>query len=316
MAKLTMNERAAQIMEHLVRHNSHGYSQVSRWGIGKHETITLSDGSKVTLSLGDRDCSSAVIDAWKGAGLKLKGATYTGNMRQAFLATGLFKWHPGTSYSAKRGDIYLNERDHTAMCTHPYGSKHGDILAEFSISEKGTIDGVEGDQTGWESHERTYYNYPWNGILEYIGNEPKPKPKPEYKTPDIYYSLKLKGGSWLSTVKNYGLGENGFAGYPCKAHNGFKAKASRGSIQYRVANERGQWTRWHKDGDPVCIKGNICRIQLKHSECNVLYRVQTTVRSGWLGWCLNDTGGKGYDDWAGLHGEPIDRLQIKLTNRK
>ena len=168
---LSPNERAAQIMEHLVSCNRHGYSQYSRQGDGGSETITLSDGSQVTIATGDRDCSSAVIDAYRSAGVDVGGATYTGNMRSCMCGTGNFEWMP-MSYIAQRGDIYLNEVNHTAMCT----SAVPDMLAEFSISENGTIDGVEGDQTGYESHIRTYYDYPWNGILRYIGEGASSEP--------------------------------------------------------------------------------------------------------------------------------------------
>lgn len=168
---LSPNERAAQIMEHLVSCNRHGYSQYSRQGDGGSETITLSDGSQVTINTGDRDCSSAVIDAYRSAGVDVGGATYTGNMRSCMCGTGNFEWMP-MSYIAQRGDIYLNEVNHTAMCT----SSVPDMLAEFSISENGTIDGVEGDQTGYESHIRTYYDYPWNGILRYIGEGASSEP--------------------------------------------------------------------------------------------------------------------------------------------
>lgn len=168
---LSPNERAAQIMEHLVSCNRHGYSQYSRQGDGGSETFTLSDGSQVTINTGDRDCSSAVIDAYRSVGVDVGGATYTGNMRSCMCGTGNFEWMP-MSYIAQRGDIYLNEVNHTAMCT----SAVPDMLAEFSISENGTIDGVEGDQTGYESHIRTYYDYPWNGILRYIGEGASSEP--------------------------------------------------------------------------------------------------------------------------------------------
>lgn len=168
---LSPNERAAQIMEHLVSCNRHGYSQYSRNGDGGSEMITLSDGSNVTINTGDRDCSSAVIDAYRSAGVDVGGATYTGNMRSCMCGTGNFEWMP-MSYIAQRGDIYLNEVNHTAMCT----SAVPDMLAEFSISENGTIDGAEGDQTGYESHIRTYYDYPWNGILRYIGEGASSEP--------------------------------------------------------------------------------------------------------------------------------------------
>ena len=161
-----MNEVAAALMEHLCEHAAHGYTQGNRWGNGKTETVKV-DGKNYKIALGDRDCSSAVISAYKAAGLNVN-ATYTGNMKNAFLATGLFEWKP-MSFSAQRGDIYLNESNHTAMCVSPYGSKRGDLLAEFSISENGTIYGKEGDSTGKESWIHAYYDYPWDGILHFKG---------------------------------------------------------------------------------------------------------------------------------------------------
>lgn len=171
---MTYQERAAQVMEHLVGHDGdspgHGYSQYSRLGDGGSETITLTDGSRVTIATGDRDCSSAVIDAWEAALPGSTGdATYTGNQRECFLSTGLWAWHPmGDGYVAQRGDIYLNEAHHTAMCK----SAEPDLLIQFSISELGTVDGAEGDQTGWESNTRYFYDYPWDGKLAYVGPQP------------------------------------------------------------------------------------------------------------------------------------------------
>lgn len=165
---LSYPHAAAEVMEHLCAHDSHGYSQYSRYGEGGSETVTLSDGTQVAISLGDRDCSSAVINAYEAVGVDCGGATYTGNMRSCMTGTGLFAWRPMSGgYIAQRGDIYLNEKYHTAMCT----SAVPDLLAEFSISETGGIDGAEGDQTGNESHVRSYYSYPWDGILVYVGPE-------------------------------------------------------------------------------------------------------------------------------------------------
>ena len=161
-------EVAVELMKHLVTHDWHGYSQVSRWGDGEG-TCDIEVGGKVYhLEQGDRDCSSGVISAYEAAGISCGGATYTGNMRSCMCATGNFKWHPMSSgYVAQAGDIYLNEVCHTAMCL----SAVPDMLMEFAISETGGIDGAEGDQTGHESHIRAYYDYPWDGILECINLE-------------------------------------------------------------------------------------------------------------------------------------------------
>ena len=59
-------------------------------------------------------------------------------MRSVFTSSGLFDWHPrGDGYIAQRGDIYLNEGQHTAMCQ----SAIPDMLTEALISEFGTITG-------------------------------------------------------------------------------------------------------------------------------------------------------------------------------
>lgn len=164
---------AATIMEHLVDHNAHGYTQGSgRFGSGGYETLTI-DGETYAFAGGDRDCSSAVIDCWRTAidrtdfAGALDAATYTGDMRGVFVGSGLFSWHPmGDGYIAQRGDIYLNEKSHTAMCI----SAVPDMLAEFSINEFGGITGgTIGDQTGRESSRGYYYDFPWDGILAYNG---------------------------------------------------------------------------------------------------------------------------------------------------
>lgn len=169
---ITQREAFAQVMEHLVSHDGgggHGYSQANRMGDGTTETICLSDGTTVTIAGGDRDCSSAVVTALRAVGVNTFGASYTGNMREQLLKTGLFGWRKMGVKSAQRGDIYLNEKCHTAVCVSPYGSARGDLLAQFSISEKGTVTGAKGDQTGRESNLKEYYSYPWDGTLYWLG---------------------------------------------------------------------------------------------------------------------------------------------------
>lgn len=140
------------------------------WGDGTTETICLSDGTTVTIAGGDRDCSSAVVTALRAVGVNTFGASYTGNMREQLLKTGLFGWRKMGVKSAQRGDIYLNEKCHTAVCVSRYGSARGDLLAQFSISEKGTVTGTKGDQTGRESNIKAYYSYPWDGTLYWLGD--------------------------------------------------------------------------------------------------------------------------------------------------
>ena len=165
---LSYADAAAEVMEHMCSHSAHGYSQPNRAGVGtgggRGETITLSDGSKVQISVGDRDCSSAAIECYAALGVDCGGASYTGNMQSCMTGTGNFRWISGYSSSAvRRGDILLNTSHHAAVALG------GGRLGQFSISEHGTITGTRGDQTGRESNIRSLYNYPWNGILRYCG---------------------------------------------------------------------------------------------------------------------------------------------------
>ncbi len=131
--------------------NSHGYDQNNRWGP-------------------DYDCSSLVIQAWQQAGVpvKTKGASYTGNMYDAFIACGFTDVTSQISLSSgsglARGDVLLNIQSHTAMSIG-----NGQIV-QASINELGeTTGGQTGDQTGREIYTRSYYNYPWDKVLRYAG---------------------------------------------------------------------------------------------------------------------------------------------------
>ena len=122
--------------------SSHGYDQASRWGP-------------------NYDCSSFVIRAFKEAGLPLT-ATYTGNMKYDFLRHGFVIVTDGT---LKRGDVLLHEQNHTALYIG-----NGQIV-QASINERGGVTGGQsGDQTGSEIGVRSYYNYPWDVVLRYVGD--------------------------------------------------------------------------------------------------------------------------------------------------
>lgn len=111
---------AAQIIEHLCNCNEHGYSQPGRHGTSGSCSVKT-DAGTVKIIKGDRDCSSAVCEAWE---LALKGTAYDGlntrynwtaGMREMFVGSDLFSWKP-MSFHTSRGDIYPDEENHTAMC--------------------------------------------------------------------------------------------------------------------------------------------------------------------------------------------------------
>ena len=170
---MSATEKAIAQMEAWASDSSHGYDQANRWGP-------------------DYDCSSAVISAWELAGVPVKtnGATYTGNMRGAFLRCGFEDVTADvdltTGVGLQRGDVLLNIRHHTAM----YCGNGMEV--EASINENGGVTGGQpGDQTGREFLVRPYRNYPWDCVLRYTGENVPEMGTTEKIKPTYYYSVKL-----------------------------------------------------------------------------------------------------------------------------
>lgn len=128
---------------------AHGYDQIHRWGP-------------------DYDCSSLVISAWESVGLAVReaGASYTGNMRGAFLSCGfrdvIGSVDLATGIGLQVGDVLLNYGAHTAMVTG-----NGRMVAARLNEHGQTTGGATGDQTGREICQQNYYNYPWDCVLRY-----------------------------------------------------------------------------------------------------------------------------------------------------
>ena len=146
-----------------------GYSWEERYG-AVWETWEIG-GKDYRIRVGDYDCSSSTITAWsvalqgtpwEGA---LDGAVTTHNMRSVFVGSGLFEWL-GMSFLAEPGDLYLSEQSHVAMCQTQYP----DVLSEFSWGDNGAYGNQRGDQGGWEASVHGYYDYPWDGILHFVGD--------------------------------------------------------------------------------------------------------------------------------------------------
>ena len=98
------------------------------------------------------DCSSFVITGFNLGGNFNVNATYTGNMKNAFIDKG-FVWIAGSrfeSYQLLRGDILLNETLHTQV----YIGNNQDVNCGSTPA-------------GIEPHSPDNYGRGWDGILRY-----------------------------------------------------------------------------------------------------------------------------------------------------
>lgn len=154
---MTHAEKAVQNIIAIANDNSHGYDQANRWSA-------------------DFDCSSLVIQCYEDAGVPVKasGASYTGNMRGAFLRCGFADVSKTINLASGAGllpgDVLLNYASHTAMYIG------GGRIAQARVNELGTVTGGKtGDQTGNEIATRSYYNFPWDCVLRYAEAEFAPQ---------------------------------------------------------------------------------------------------------------------------------------------
>lgn len=165
----------------------------------------------------------------------------------------------------------------------------------------------------------------------YDGKQPAPKPAPKpapVKKVNVTYAMHQKGGGWYPDVKNFGSGSNGYAGIPYQANDLLCIKVNRGSIKYRVHTIEDGWLPFVHKGNKndtvngvAGIKGHtIDGVQMYYTTPSgetyqqAYYRSQTTQRANYLGTCADNGSVAGYDSFAGMLGEPLDRLQIHIND--
>lgn len=319
MPSSAQKEAAALCMEHLVDHEWHGYTQGwGRWGDGEGTCPVETPIGTCYVEQGDRDCSSGVISSYEAAGISCGGATYTGNMLRCMLDTGNFRAHRMSDgyncddgYIAQRGDCYLNEVNHTAMCISDYP----DMLAEFSIAEDGSIYGQAGDQTGWESHRGAFYGFPWDWCLECIVYGSKSVPAPSGNAVRYRVSTDPNGICWYAEM------QDGYdTGGTCDDFAGSYGESIRwvaiDGATYRVCSQASGWLPWvdqynTADLEYGCAGDGSPIVALEVQDGDIRYAVHV-IGGGWYADMVgqSDTGGSG-DTFAGDMWNPIDALKIR-----
>ena len=180
-------EKALQWAVDIANDNSHGYTldTTKMWGP-------------------DYNCATLVISALKYAGFDTGDAFWTKNMVENLTKCG-FTWISWSDLGGKenlqRGDILLNIEHHTEFClssTQLVGANNDRGYSQT------------GDQTGTEIYIKSYWWYPWDGILRYNGTYVPPEPDRElgidYPRPSgsPYLQTGSKGNyvGWLQVALN------------------------------------------------------------------------------------------------------------------
>ncbi|MBQ9001691.1 MAG: hypothetical protein IJ087_07555 [Eggerthellaceae bacterium] len=311
---MRLNEIAAEIHRRMCEDDRFGYSWEERYG-AVWETWEIG-GRKYRIRVGDYDCSSSTITAWsvalqgtpwEGA---LDGAVTTHNMRSVFVGSRLFEWL-GMSFLAEPGDLYLSEANHVAMCQTQYP----DVLSEFSWGDNGAYGNQRGDQGGWEASVHGYYDYPWDGILHFIGEGdvgPSPEPAPDTPSDNLpmprFRVAVMEGGSkrwlpWMRGLVDEGGSDDTFAGEP-------------GVGIVDVEFEGGSlgpngWFTKNMAGDKLI--GLTVYYDTPHPDQTGYY--QAMYRVHWLG-ANPDWGKYEYDDddgGAGNDRDQLDMIELKIA---
>lgn len=237
-------------------------------------------------------------------------ATYVNLLRSSAIKYGIPTTVDDSSWRGVKSHLWVTNNvwgDHT----DPYGylASHGISKSQFAHDVKYGIDTKDSD-------------------TDDTIKPSKPTKPTDKKQVDVTYALHQRGGSWYPDVKNFGSGSNGYAGAPYQANDLLYVKVNRGSIKYRVHTIEDGWLPWvHKANKNDTVNGvagikghTIDGVQMYYTTPSgetyqqAYYRSQTTQRAGYLGTCADNGTVAGYDSWAGMYGEPLDRLQISIND--
>lgn len=191
----------------------------------------------------------------------------------------------------------------------------------WQYSWKGKYSGINGDV----DEDWSYVDYA-KKEEEDTKPEPTPEPvkpvdppKPVEETIDVVYSAYIPG-RWLGEIKNCNdVNTNGYAGIENTLVSGFGAKASKGTLKYRVHVKNGnKWYSWIDQynkadwnngvaGYPGCTVDGLQMELVGAPGYQVMYRVSLFGTGTYLPWV------KGLEDYAGLYGKAIDKIQVKIV---
>lgn len=280
-----------------------GYSQGDRWNI--------TEG-------GNCDCSSLVIHCLQEAGFDTGGASYTGNMSSNLCDRGWCR--VANDGNPQPGDILLNDSDHVAVWL-------GDCLAQASIDENGNISGgAGGDQSGWETNTRSYYDYPWNCYLRYSGDTDNGSYSSDSDdTCDWAFKYRsYADGRWWDECTNLdNPSHDGFSGCGCHPIRGIAIGVTAGSVKYRVHTHETGWLDWvegyNVDDFDYGMAGDLehdidaVMVYWYSPDNNHYAKYMVATESGWYDWQYDTQTSNSQDGYAGDMSNAIYKFKLTMA---
>lgn len=249
-----------------------------------------------------------------------------------------------------QGGIYGNSGDLAQMTQwvvdnawvwfagYPYAAGTTSMIKDWSYPNFPYSTGKFKTITGWQFSsdpldksvfyldEKTWAKLAGSSSTPSVDPTPTPTPnpsQPKLVKSETIYALHQKGGNWLGNIANFNNSNSaGFAGMPSGSHDLLYLRTTHGSIKYRVHTIEDGWLPWVYKGDPTdtvngcagipghTIDGVQCYYTTPSGEVyqQARYHSQTAKRAGWLPPVVDDA------DFAGIFGEPLDRLQVAISN--
>lgn len=275
-------------------------------------TCTYSMYGSRDFSDGTCDCSGAVYYGLRhGGGSDFGYIPSTETLHAYLVQNGFTLKAENEPFNMERGDVIIwgkkgesaGENGHTGICIDTQNWL--ECTAWHDLGET-----IQNHDERWVMAGRPFYY-----VYHYTGTTPG-------TNADITYGLHVKGGDWLAPVVNFNnINSDGFAGLPNHEHDMLYARVNHGALKYRVHTIEAGWLDWVTNGDPNdTVNGcagmfgqTIDGVQMVYLTPageyyrSAYYRSQTTQRADWLPEVTDDL------DFAGMFGEPLDRLQAAVN---
>lgn len=153
-------------------------------------------------------------------------------------------------------------------------------------------------------------------------------PKSTGESVNIHYALHNRCGSWNGAVTNFNdSNSEGFAGVPYGSHDMLIAWTDTGTLRYRVHTKESGWLGWVQTANyNDSVNGmaglwgqTIDGVQMYYITPNgeykqVYYRSQDVAHAGYWDEVCDDGSTYGGDDYAGMYGYALDRLQCYVSD--